>query len=90
LGLGSWSTVSYLFRDRPATRTGPQLSITRRCAPWPPKLQGVNYSLLTLSLPEEEFSNDLPTPEHCPLFRSHGFTHSLLTALFKPLDDSLW
>jgi len=29
LGLGSWSTVSYLFRDRPATRTGPRLSATR-------------------------------------------------------------
>jgi hypothetical protein len=32
LGLGSWSTVSYLFRDRPATRTGPRLSATRRRA----------------------------------------------------------
>jgi hypothetical protein len=30
LGLGSWSTVSYLFRDRPATRTGPRLSAIRR------------------------------------------------------------
>ena len=26
LGLGIWSTVSYLFIDRPATRTGPRLS----------------------------------------------------------------
>jgi hypothetical protein len=32
LGLVSWSTVSYLFRDRPATRTGPRLSATRRRA----------------------------------------------------------
>jgi hypothetical protein len=31
-GLGCWSTVSYLFRDRPATRTGPRLSATRRRA----------------------------------------------------------
>ena len=31
-GFGSWSTVSYLFRDRPATRTGPQLSATHQCA----------------------------------------------------------
>jgi hypothetical protein len=29
LGLGSWSTVSYLFRDRLVTRTGPQLSTIR-------------------------------------------------------------
>jgi hypothetical protein len=36
LGLGSWSTVSYLLRDRPATRTGPRLSATR-CARWPLK-----------------------------------------------------
>jgi hypothetical protein len=32
VGLGSWSTVSYLFRDRPATRTGTRLSATRRRA----------------------------------------------------------
>jgi hypothetical protein len=37
LGLGSWSTVSCLFRDRPATRTGPRLSATRRRARWPLK-----------------------------------------------------
>jgi hypothetical protein len=40
LGLGSWSTVSYLFRDRPATRTGPRLSATRRRGRWPLKPRG--------------------------------------------------
>jgi hypothetical protein len=32
LWMGSWSTVSYLFRDRPATWTGPRLSATPRRA----------------------------------------------------------
>jgi hypothetical protein len=45
LALGSWSTVSYLFSDRPATRTGPRLSTTRRHARWPPKPRGFSRLL---------------------------------------------
>jgi hypothetical protein len=42
LGLGSWSTVPYLYRDRPATRTGPRLSATRRRGRWPLKPRGID------------------------------------------------
>jgi hypothetical protein len=48
LGLGSWSTVSYLFRDRPATRTSPRLSATHRRARWPLKPRG--YGLISTSV----------------------------------------
>jgi hypothetical protein len=70
LGLGCWSTVCYLFRDRPATRTGPRLSATRRRARQPLKPQVTNryfsVSMKQNNVPDLLSQHDLFTINSVP------------------------